>query len=193
MEKCDRKYQMWCHWLQWISMQTVSVIITDFCLRVYTIRQKNPIKNRLRLFNSPGPSILRGGGCFPASFPAYYSYEHTSKDFHRSLWGNRIYISLIEIEPQNKICYKSVQQIGIWGEATMVLYHGSNTGNIKVLKPNQADHDRPYVYMTTMDVVAAFYLCNAVERPYYWFPIMQRSKPIWIVVTWFFQVMKPIQ
>jgi len=21
-----------------------------------------------------------------------------------------------------------------------------------------------------MDVVAAFYLCNAVERPYYWFP-----------------------
>ncbi len=41
---------------------------------------------------------------------------------------------------------------------------------IKVLKPNQADHDRPYVYMTTMDVVAAFYLCNAVERPYYWFP-----------------------
>ena len=47
----------------------------------------------------------------------------------------------------------------------MILYHGSNTGNIKVLKPNQADHDRPYVYMTTMDVVAAFYLCNAVERP----------------------------
>jgi len=36
----------------------------------------------------------------------------------------------------------------------MVLYHGSNTGNIKVLKPNQADHDRPYVYMTTLDVVA---------------------------------------
>lgn len=28
----------------------------------------------------------------------------------------------------------------------MVLYHGSNTGNIKVLKPNQADHDRPYIY-----------------------------------------------
>ncbi len=24
--------------------------------------------------------------------------------------------------------------------------------------------------MSTMDVVAAFYLCNAVERPYYWFP-----------------------
>ena len=52
----------------------------------------------------------------------------------------------------------------------MILYHGSNTGNIKVLKPNQADHDRPYVYMTTIDVVAALYLCNAVERPYYWFP-----------------------
>lgn len=53
----------------------------------------------------------------------------------------------------------------------MLLYHGSNTANIKVLKPNKADHDRPYVYMTTIDVVAAFYLCNAVERPYYWFPI----------------------
>ena len=52
----------------------------------------------------------------------------------------------------------------------MILYHGSNIGNIKVLKPNQADHDRPYVYMTTMDVVAAFYLCNAVERPWYGFP-----------------------
>ena len=52
----------------------------------------------------------------------------------------------------------------------MVLYHGSNIANIKVLRPNQADHDRPYVYMTTIDVVAAFYLCNAVERPYYWFP-----------------------
>lgn len=52
----------------------------------------------------------------------------------------------------------------------MKLYHGSNTGNIKVLEPRQADHDRPYVYMTTLDVVSAFYLCNAVERPYYWFP-----------------------
>lgn len=52
----------------------------------------------------------------------------------------------------------------------MTLYLGSNTANIKVLKPNQADHDRPYVYMTTLDVVAAFYLCNAVKRSYYWFP-----------------------
>ena len=52
----------------------------------------------------------------------------------------------------------------------MKLYHGSNTGGIKILEPRQADHDRPYVYMTTIDVVAAFYLCNAVEKPYYWFP-----------------------
>lgn len=52
----------------------------------------------------------------------------------------------------------------------MTLYHGSNIADIKILKPNQADHDRPYVYMTTIDVVAAFYLCNAVEKPYYWFP-----------------------
>lgn len=52
----------------------------------------------------------------------------------------------------------------------MKLFHGSNTSNIKVLKPNLADHDRPYVYMVTNPVVAAFYLCNAVDRPYYWFP-----------------------
>lgn len=52
----------------------------------------------------------------------------------------------------------------------MILYHGSNIKNIKTLEPKQADHDRPYVYMTTLEVVSAFYLCNAVERPYYWFP-----------------------
>lgn len=39
-----------------------------------------------------------------------------------------------------------------------------------MLEPRQADHDRPYIYLTIIDVVAAFYLCNAVDRPYYWFP-----------------------
>lgn len=53
---------------------------------------------------------------------------------------------------------------------TIILYHGSNIANIKILQPKQADHDRPYVYMTTLEIVSAFYLCNAVERPYYWFP-----------------------
>ncbi|MGL5507740.1 MAG: hypothetical protein ACRDB0_07550, partial [Paraclostridium sp.] len=52
----------------------------------------------------------------------------------------------------------------------MILYHGSNTGGIYDLEPTVADHERPYVYMTTIDVVSAFYLCNAVEKPYYWFP-----------------------
>lgn len=52
----------------------------------------------------------------------------------------------------------------------MKLYHGSNIGNIKVLEPKLADHERPYVYLTTLEVVAAFYLCNGVEKPYYWFP-----------------------
>ncbi len=60
----------------------------------------------------------------------------------------------------------------------MTLYHGSNTANIKILEPRQADHARPYVYMTTIDVVAAFYLCNAVERPYYWFPYGFESNSI---------------
>jgi len=52
----------------------------------------------------------------------------------------------------------------------MRLFHGSRTEGIAVLEPRLADHDRPYIYMSTIDVVAAFYLCNAVERPYYWFP-----------------------
>ena len=53
----------------------------------------------------------------------------------------------------------------------MLLYHGSNTPDIKILKPRQADHDRPYLYMTTIKIVAGFYLINTVERPYYWFPL----------------------
>ena len=52
----------------------------------------------------------------------------------------------------------------------MMLYHGSRTGGIEILEPRLADHDRPYIYFSTIEVVAAFYLCNAVERPYYWFP-----------------------
>jgi len=34
----------------------------------------------------------------------------------------------------------------------------------------QADHDRPYIYLTENEVVASFYIINCVERPYYWFP-----------------------
>lgn len=52
----------------------------------------------------------------------------------------------------------------------MRLFHGSRIGGIQILEPRLADHDRPYVYMTTNKIVALFYLCNAVEKPYYWFP-----------------------
>lgn len=52
----------------------------------------------------------------------------------------------------------------------MILYHGSRTGGIHTLEPRQADHDRPYLYLTTLETVAALYLCNAVEKPWYWFP-----------------------
>ncbi len=41
----------------------------------------------------------------------------------------------------------------------MRLYHGSNVLGLNVLEPRLADHDRPYVYMTTIDAVAALYLC----------------------------------
>lgn len=36
----------------------------------------------------------------------------------------------------------------------MTLYHGSNIANIKILKPSQADHDRPYVYMNALKEVS---------------------------------------
>ena len=52
----------------------------------------------------------------------------------------------------------------------MILYHGSNTFGLTTLEPRLADHERPYVYMSTLEIVAGFYLVNAVERPYYWFP-----------------------
>lgn len=52
----------------------------------------------------------------------------------------------------------------------MILYHGSNTFGIETLEPRLADHERPYVYMSTLEIVAGFYMVNAVERPYYWFP-----------------------
>ncbi len=52
----------------------------------------------------------------------------------------------------------------------MILYHGSNTFGIKNLEPRLADHERSYVYMSTIEIVAGFYMVNAVEKPYYWFP-----------------------
>lgn len=52
----------------------------------------------------------------------------------------------------------------------MILYHGSRTKGIEILEPRLADHGQPYIYLSTIETVAALYLCNAVERPYYWFP-----------------------
>lgn len=52
----------------------------------------------------------------------------------------------------------------------MRVYHGSRTGGIEILEPRIADHGAPYIYFSTIEAVAALYLCNAVERPYYWFP-----------------------
>ena len=52
----------------------------------------------------------------------------------------------------------------------MRLFHGSNILGLDELKPHLADHDRPYIYLSTIEVVAGFYMVNAVERPYYWFP-----------------------
>jgi hypothetical protein len=50
------------------------------------------------------------------------------------------------------------------------LYHGTSIGGLRSLKPHQADHDQPYIYLSLLKAVASFYMVNAVERPYYWFP-----------------------
>ena len=52
----------------------------------------------------------------------------------------------------------------------MKLFHGSNNRTIETLIPLQADHDRPYIYLSENQVVASFYTINCVDRPYYWFP-----------------------
>lgn len=52
----------------------------------------------------------------------------------------------------------------------MLLYHGSSTGDLRTLQPFTADHGKPYVYLTTDEVSAAFYAVSLVLRPYYWFP-----------------------
>ena len=52
----------------------------------------------------------------------------------------------------------------------MLLYHGSSSGDLKVLQPFTADHGKPYVYLTTDEVSAGFYAESLLERPYYWFP-----------------------
>lgn len=60
----------------------------------------------------------------------------------------------------------------------MKLFHGSCVGGIRVLEPRQADHAEPYIYLTEKEVVAAFYLCNAVEKPFYWIPYGFTAKNI---------------
>ena len=49
----------------------------------------------------------------------------------------------------------------------MRLYHGSNRMHLKHLEPRQADHDRPYLYLSTLELTAAFYLINTAERLFY--------------------------
>lgn len=38
-----------------------------------------------------------------------------------------------------------------------------------MLLPHLSAHKQPYIYFATNPVVAAFYMVNIVERPYYWF------------------------
>lgn len=51
-----------------------------------------------------------------------------------------------------------------------MLYHGSRTEGLNIIEPRISDHGQAFVYATENLIVAAIYLCNAVEKPYNWFP-----------------------
>lgn len=45
-----------------------------------------------------------------------------------------------------------------------MFYHASNTENIKELRPNVSNHNKPLVYLTTKRENSLVYLSNAVEK-----------------------------
>ncbi len=47
-----------------------------------------------------------------------------------------------------------------------MLYHGSNHGDIKTLKPNYSMHGKKYVYLSTLREVALIYTVNSIEKYY---------------------------
>ena len=52
----------------------------------------------------------------------------------------------------------------------MLLYHGSPTGGITLLRPSLSNHGKPYVYLTDCAPLALFYAHNPIERPGGFFP-----------------------
>ena len=77
-------------------------------------------------------------------------YRHTKRTYYFDIvlsFGNKFLIRWY------KFLFTELEKSQFEEEENMKLYHGSNIGDIKVLEPRQADHDRPYVYMTTIDVV----------------------------------------
>lgn len=51
----------------------------------------------------------------------------------------------------------------------MDYYHGSSIPGIKALQPFVSNHERPYVYLTDSEVLAAIYAHNPMHRPNGWF------------------------
>lgn len=47
----------------------------------------------------------------------------------------------------------------------MILYHGSYVPGITTLRPFASNHDKPYVYLTHSQVLAAIYAHNPMSRP----------------------------
>ncbi len=52
----------------------------------------------------------------------------------------------------------------------MILYHGSNTFGLTTIEPQAMELERPYIMLSTMEIVAGFHMINAVDWPDCWFP-----------------------
>lgn len=61
-----------------------------------------------------------------------------------------------------------------------MLYHGTDNGSIRQLRPLISEHGKPYIYFAENMVVAAFYTVHRVARPYNWFPYgFQNGIPVY--------------
>ena len=52
----------------------------------------------------------------------------------------------------------------------MILYHGSDIGNLTELKPFLSEHKKPYIYLTSNPVVALLYAVKPVPKPFSFYP-----------------------
>lgn len=52
----------------------------------------------------------------------------------------------------------------------MFLYHGSQTGKLKILKPSVSEHGKPLVYFSSNALVALLYAVKPIPKPFNFYP-----------------------